>query len=425
MMASNIFAQYIQPIRSVQDYSNELARGDFIEGQNALQQSTMRRQQQADAAAARRSNAMQQLLSGAADEDTVIQRLLGSGDVELVTQGQALDMSRQKRSKEGADTGKAQAEAEAKRAETKWKEVDRLAQDLVFVKTPEDVATYVQRGAQVMGLSPEQTQQAVQRAMSYPSVEAYVADAQKRAIPLVKQFEEQAAMARSRLTADTQVQTTRMNNDTSRANNAATVGATIRGQNLTDARSKEANASAAATGKAPPGYRFKPDGSLEAIPGGPADIKAGELGAKREKSQQAALAQADRIITTVDSALKKVGYSTSGVGSVVAGVPGTTARDLKSELETVKANLGFAELQAMREASPTGGALGAIAVQELTALQSTVASLDQGQSPPQLQQSLKKIRGHLQKLKEVNGGSTGGASGSFDAPVDGWKVEKQ
>src|SRR5690606_21711772 len=142
-------------------------------------------------------------------------------------------------------------------------------------------------------------------------------------------------------------------------------------------------------GKAPPGYRYTPDGNLEAIPGGPADIKAGELGAKRAKSQQAAIAQADRVIGKVDQALKKVGWDTAGgPGKFLSGIPGTEAKNLETDLETIKANLGFAELQAMRDASPTGGALGAIAVQELTALQSTIASLDQAQSPSQLRARL-------------------------------------
>lgn len=154
-------------------------------------------------------------------------------------------------------------------------------------------------------------------------------------------------------------------------------------------------------GKAPTGYRFTPDGNLQAIPGGPADIKAGELGDKREKSKQAAIAQADRVIGKVDQALSKVGVTTSGLGSSIAQIPGTTARDLQSDLETIKANLGFAELQAMRDASPTGGALGSVAVQELNALQSTVASLDQSQSPSQLRRSLSEIRGHYGRWKNA------------------------
>jgi hypothetical protein len=57
--------------------------------------------------------------------------------------------------------------------------------------------------------------------------------------------------------------------------NKASEAATIRGQNLTDARSREGNVLKAAEiqagGKPPPGYRWRGDGTLEAIPGGPGD----------------------------------------------------------------------------------------------------------------------------------------------------------
>lgn len=50
---------------------------------------------------------------------------------------------------------------------------------------------------------------------------------------------------------------------------------TRRGQNMVDARAKEGNSLKAAEiqagGKPPPGYRWKGDGTLEAIPGGPGD----------------------------------------------------------------------------------------------------------------------------------------------------------
>lgn len=52
-----------------------------------------------------------------------------------------------------------------------------------------------------------------------------------------------------------------------RAEGAANRGVQVRGQDMTDARSREQIAS----GRAPAGYRFKPDGSLEVIPGGPAE----------------------------------------------------------------------------------------------------------------------------------------------------------
>lgn len=211
------------------------------------------------------------------------------------------------------------------------------------------------------------------------------------------------------------------------ADSRASQATAMRGQNMTDSRARERMAFdkagggefggdqivlAKQYGKPPTGYRWKPDGSMEAVPGGPADIKAGELGDKRARQKQGAVQQADRIIAKVDQAVSKVGLNTAGMGgSMLSRVPGTEAKNLQTDLETIKANLGFAELQAMREASPTGGALGAIAVQELIALQSTVASLDQAQGPAQLKARLGEVRKHYENWKNaVDGGASAGGS---------------
>lgn len=168
--------------------------------------------------------------------------------------------------------------------------------------------------------------------------------------------------------------------------------------------------SARGFGKAPAGYRFKPDGSLEPIPGGPADIKASLEGQKAEARKTAAIEQADRIIAKVDQAIGGVGngWGTTGItGAALGSVPGTSAYDLRRTIETIKANLGFQELQAMREASPTGGALGQVAIQELMALQSTVANLDANQSTDRLKKSLQEARQHYANWKRAaSGGAT-------------------
>ena len=75
----------------------------------------------------------------------------------------------------------------------------------------------------------------------------------------------------------------------------------------------------------------------------------------------------------------------------------------------------------MRDQSPTGGALGQVAVQEINALQATVSSLDQQQSPSQLKASLDKIDRHYRRWQEIVGGATGGATGNFG---DEQKVRK-
>lgn len=108
----------------------------------------------------------------------------------------------------------------------------------------------------------------------------------------------------------------------------------------------------------------------------------------------------DNVMTTLDTAVKQTGTFTAGAfGTPLSFLPGTAAKDLASNLETIKANLGFDRLQQMRDASPTGGALGQVAIQELVALQSTVASLDNQQSPSQLKKNLNKVKGHYEKWR--------------------------
>ena len=129
--------------------------------------------------------------------------------------------------------------------------------------------------------------------------------------------------------------------------------------------------------------------------------KKQEKADKQEQAANAAIMGADRIINEVGEAKKKVSGFTSGLGSYLSVIPMTEAKDLSKRLTTIKANLGFDRLQQMRDASPTGGALGQVAVQELVALQSTIASLDQDQSPGQLKDALDKIELHYSNWKDA------------------------
>ena len=155
---------------------------------------------------------------------------------------------------------------------------------------------------------------------------------------------------------------------------------------------RKMSAPSAGTQKPPTGFRWTSDGSLESIPGGPADAKQQMMAEKESALKQGQLQKAESVIAKVDQALEKVGITTAGMGSNLSFIPGTTAKDLEADIQTIKANLGFNELQEMRRNSPTGGALGQVAVQELQALQATVASLDQAQSPEQLRERLGEIK---------------------------------
>ena len=81
-------------------------------------------------------------------------------------------------------------------------------------------------------------------------------------------------------------------------------------------------------------------------------------------------------------------------GAIFRQFPGSRATDFAAKLDTLKANIGFDRLQKMRDESPTGGALGQVSEMELRQLNAALGSLEQNQSPQQLQENLKRIRDH-------------------------------
>ncbi len=161
--------------------------------------------------------------------------------------------------------------------------------------------------------------------------------------------------------------------------------------------SASTKASANSLGKPPPGYRWTAAGDLETIPGGPKDMTA------KNKAMADTLEVKSKLITDkIDEALSGTGFFTTGLtGEVLGKIPGTAAYDLEAALDTVKANIGFNELQAMRQASPTGGALGQVAVRELDMLQAVLGSLKKGQSEDKLRQNLQAVKTHYSNWKKA------------------------
>jgi len=160
------------------------------------------------------------------------------------------------------------------------------------------------------------------------------------------------------------------------------------------------------------------------------NTKKADAEEKKQKSLEAAVTQADSVLKEVDDAKKLVSGKTSGWGGLLANLPYTDARNLRAKLESVKANLGFDRLQQMRNESPTGGALGQVAVQELVALQSTVASLDQLQEAGQLTDALDKVEKHYSNWKKIMQKAGGTSSFAPAQPVQsgasgGWTPEKE
>ena len=125
----------------------------------------------------------------------------------------------------------------------------------------------------------------------------------------------------------------------------------------------------------------KPQGSMRDIGASDTTIKD----ARNDITSQ----DIDRAIKV---ALDNPDWTTSFLGNALSGVAGTPAHDLSSLVDTVKANIGFDQLQAMRNASPTGGALGQVSDTENKLLQGVLGSLSTSQSPAQFVYNMKRLK---------------------------------
>lgn len=157
-------------------------------------------------------------------------------------------------------------------------------------------------------------------------------------------------------------------------------------------------------GSIPPGHRLVegPDGvrlealPVEALPGSPAAAEAAdkfnkEMAAKEQKQTVGDIVL-DDIGRSLDLSRNAEGMPSTGFwGAVLQGAPGTNAHNLQQTLQSIKANVSFDKLQAMRQASPTGGALGSVTEGEGKKLESVYGALEQSQSQPQFEYNLKRL----------------------------------
>jgi len=111
-----------------------------------------------------------------------------------------------------------------------------------------------------------------------------------------------------------------------------------------------------------------------------------------------ALLATDNVLNTVDKALNLSDeYWATGYDlAAIAPFP-TDAREMKTYVDTLQANLAFDRLQEMRDNSQTGGALGQVSNIELNLLQSSVAALDAGSR--NFPEQLAAVRGQYEDFK--------------------------
>lgn len=254
------------------------------------------------------------------------------------------------------------------------------------------MARYAQLGVNAEGAwSPEQNMAAIGRA--------------KEAVQYLNRINPSAD---ARLSADTTrrgqdvtADTTRRGQDLTdsrtRAEGAANRAVTQRGQDMTDTRSRESGDQ----GRVPAGYRYNAEGNLEAIPGGPADLKVQGQFNQDTATLQSTTSSMDRLAGAANEALKHPGLrGITGVRGTLPNMPGSEAADAQAKLNTLKSQVAFGVLQEMRNNSKTGGALGNVSDAEGKRLEANLAALENAQSYSQMQESLRKIVEYADNAKD-------------------------
>lgn len=168
-------------------------------------------------------------------------------------------------------------------------------------------------------------------------------------------------------------------------------------------------------GTTPAGYRMAADGkTLEAIPGGPTTVPLApkDLQAREAKYPQAKAAvqtieaKSDKLVQDIETLKNHPGLE--NITGVIAGrTPSLTkeGRAAQALYDSIIARGGFQELQAMRAASPTGGALGNVSNAEGQQLRDAFGTLKQTQDAADLRTQLGRVaddvRGAKQRVREA------------------------
>lgn len=237
----------------LQRYGNVLA----IQGQ---QQTNALRAQQMQQAGEDRAYTMKQrestnalLGSGATGADLEAQLLRG-GNPDLSIK---LGEQRRKNAQTEAQTAKERADAEGKLIDNRIKTGDRLVQGLAAVEQAPDKQAAWTRVRDILANDPEGGPDAVKNIpLQYDP--QFVQVMLSRTVPHLEQLKMQ------------QQQTLAQNSQ----------AVTMRGQDMSAATARRGQDIARTTGTVPQGYRMLPDGSMEAIPGGPASGDAVENNAQ-------------------------------------------------------------------------------------------------------------------------------------------------
>jgi hypothetical protein len=348
-MGANLFAQYLQPARSVMDYMGDMDDQDLrraqLEGaqrQNALQALVAQQQQKEMAYTDQGRNAIRSAYSAnaGAAPDALAGALEQTGHPLAIERADALRKSILDRSKTTAEVGE-------KTAKTAKETFDLMTSRLNFI------------GNTIGSVTDARKYAVWKQALTAGGfdVSQFPAEYDPEAVATIGQM---TLTMKDRLEQGWKAKEfglkTNQFGETVR-HNKATEGIQVRGQNLVDGRVREGAiaegggpsqvAFVKQFGKPSPGYRWKADGSQEAIPGGPADAKAIAATTGRQQVTQAVselrtlyddLAKGSGIVDSEKGAMSNISarLSSTGAGQMAGQLVGSKNQKARDRIEQAR-----------------------------------------------------------------------------------------
>jgi len=154
--------------------------------------------------------------------------------------------------------------------------------------------------------------------------------------------------------------------------------------------------------------------------------RLGSAEAQEENKESIVGGGIDNLVSMIDQGgifnLPEAGIVGNVLGSLNVN---QQAVDFRNELATIQANIAFDRLQQMRNASKTGGALGAVSERELDLLMNAYGNLNQSTSPDLLRRNLLNIKRIMTKIENdpvASAAYYGGAGGGGGSPTNGFSV---
>lgn len=150
-MSADIFAQYLRPPKSVMDYQAEMDDRDARRTQNQIAMLGLQQQQDISRNAMEDRNTLSRIAGGWNADTTLEQRinaLRNSGRAGLMSQADALEKQGLEKQKTASTIAKEGADTESKQYETKRKMLEHGILSLQTAQTPEDAIAQLQSGVQ-------------------------------------------------------------------------------------------------------------------------------------------------------------------------------------------------------------------------------------------------------------------------------------